>query len=368
MHIAIMIDHRRFNDERAWFNRTVVGLVSAGVQVTRIVPEEDPDDQCVSLTASVLLEQSIMPWARKSRLESLADQLKSAGVSLIHAMGRSVWHHAVEVGSLADCPVVLDIWAARDVRHVARLSRSATVSGVFSPTTGLTELLKKHINPSLVCTIPIGVHLSEERKNILGDSNLAENTTDSLHPVAVLAGAEARLEHLNEIIDGFAALHATYPGCMLFADIDPAISSKVWLRAQKRGILEAFSMIPSVNRHRRLVMKADILLMPAPTGRSSSFPLEAMAGLMIPIMALDETVSQPTDPKTARLLDQPTAEDWCRVLREILENPEQSRQMATAARDWVAREHRMSSQVSDSYDAYEMVLTGGTVQLRKKHA
>ena len=108
--------------------------------------------------------------------------------------------------------------------------------------------------------------------------------------------------------------------------------------------------------------------MPAPTGRSASFPLEAMAGLMIPVMARDETVSQPKDPKTACLLDQPNAEDWCRVLREILENPEQSRQMASAARDWVAREHRMSSQISDSFDAYEMVLTGGAVRLRSKRA
>ena len=363
MHIATMIDHQRFRDERGWFNRTVVGLVSAGVQVTRVVPEENSDDQRVSLTASIRMEPSAMPWARRSCLESVAAQLKTGGVSLIHAMGRGVWRDAVEVGARAGCPVVFDIWSAGDVRYAVKLSKSDGVSGIFASTSGLADELRRYIDPALVCTIPIGVHLSEEGKSLFGDGEQGEMGETDPQPVAVLAGSGAKLEHLYAIIDGFAGMRAEQSGCMLFADIDSSNSGKVWARAQKRGILDGFSMIPSVDLHRRLVMKADILLMPATSGRSSSFTLEAMAGLMVPVMVRDERVSQPPDKIAACLLDDPKAEDWQRVLREIVADPVKSCAIAREARNWVAREHRMSGQISDTYDAYEMVLTGGSVRL-----
>jgi len=355
MHTAIMIDQPRFRLERAWFNRTVVGLVSAGVQVTRIIPESDPDDDRVSLTASVQVRSANLPWSRRASRDRLAAQLKSGDVSLIHAMGMGVWSDAVEVAGMLEVPVVLDVWSKRGLGHIGRFAKSRVVAAVFAASEGMAGELRKKIEPGLVCTIPIGVYIPEVDKEVLCSPERGW--------AAILSGQGVKTNDLANLIDGFASAHARYPECMLFADLDHKTSARAWDLGKRRGILDSFSLIPSLDQNRRLVMKADILLVPSATGRSSSFLLEAMASPMVAVMAEDPLVSQPADQRGGVLLREIESSNWSAALEKILTQRDFGQQLAEGARSWVAEKHPMSLQVSRMYEAYETVLPGGSVRL-----
>lgn len=355
MHSAIMIDQHRFRFERAWFNRTVVGLVSAGVQVTRIIPESDPDDDRVALTASVEVRSAKLPWLRRASRDRLAARLNSADISLIHAMGMGVWNDAVEVAKMLEVPVVLDVWSKRGLGQIGRFAKSASVAAVFAACEGMAGELRKKIEPGLVCTIPIGVYIPEGDKEVLCSPERGW--------AAILAGQGVKTNDLANLMDGFTAAHARYPECMLFADLDHKMSARAWDLAKRRGILDSFSLLPSLDQNRRLVMKADLLLVPSATGRSSSFLLEAMASPMVAVMAEDLLVSQPADQRAGVVLREVGSSDWSAALEKILTQHEFGQRLAEGARSWVAQKHAMSVQVSRMYEAYETVLTGGSVRL-----
>lgn len=367
MHTAIMIDEGRWRSERAWLNRTVVGLVSAGVQVTRVVPEEDSPDQSVALTASIPLVKQSLPWSQRAQRQRLTSQLGAAGVTLIHALGVDTWSTAVRAGEALGIPVIIDIWARAELSQAIKYARSNTVAGVFAASEGLARSLKKKLDPALIAMIPMGVYIPDLTKEILGGGGGAgagggggENTEGV---GAILAGRGAVFDDLAGLLDGFAAVHSKYPESMLFADLDPGMSRRIWDLARRRGILDSFSLIPSVEENRKLVLQADLLLVPTATGRSSSFVLEAMASPMVPILRYDPFVSQPTDREGGRLLEGSTGAIWTDVLDEIIADREHGRVLADGARDWVAATHRMSWQINAMQEAYELILTGGAVRL-----
>ncbi len=355
MHAAIMIDETRWRTERAWFNRTVVGLVAAGVQVTRVVPDEDANDQSVALTASIPLLAPKLPWSQRTQRQHFISQLDDAGVSFIHAMGAQVWQAAIKVGTELNIPVILDIWSRQNLKEVVKYARSSAVAAVFAASEGLAEALKTKLDPALVCLIPMGVYIPDQTKEVL--------SPDKDGVAAILAGRGAIFDDLAGLMDGFAAIHSKFPQSMLFGDLDSWMSKRIWELARKRGILDSFSLIPSVEENRKLVLQADLLLVPTATGRSSSFVLEAMASPMVPILRYDPFVSQPVDRDGGRLLEGSSSGIWSEVLDEVIANKEHGRVLSDGARDWVAATHRMSGQVAKMFDAYELILTGGAVRL-----
>ncbi len=397
MHVALMLDEIRLHDEIAWFNRTVVGLVSAGLQITRILPESAPHQSAVDLTSSIPMPAAVFPWTRKAVRTQLAEQLSATGVELLHVMGRSQWDDALALADMLNIPVVFDVWNAADASAAVRIIRSQSAAALFAASDGIADLLRKSVDPSLVCTIPIGIYVDrseESHKHANAQSAPAttsvspenedssemdvieaDNNDDDDPPTRrqtglsiVVAGQDAKYQDMLQLLDGFHGLHLRVPEVMLFANLKPALSRRIWEAARQRNLLEQMSLIPDLESNRNLVLNADILIVPSVSGRCGSVLLEAMSNQMVIIAAADACATFPSHmagqyeiPVQSSGLTR--SKDWASAFEMLLFQPSVRTAQGEQAQQWVGEHHLNTIQVTRLNEAYDTILTGGSVRI-----
>lgn len=356
MHTALIIDEQRLHHDKDWFNRTVVGLLSAGIRVTRILPEREPDDDRISLAQAFWCEMSGVPWTLKKRSENLVEQLKPNSPDVIHAMGRGSWAIALSIANILKCPVILDVWSRSEMNEAIHLSRNPDVAGLFAAGKSIAQSLAQKVDPSIIQVVPIGVYTPEKPREPL--SNTAVQGI-----VAIIMGAHAAFDKLKPLLDALNLLTKKYPELILFGDINPRITSKVWAYAKSLDVLDHISLIPSVEEHRSLVLNADMLLIPQPPERYSSFILQAMSIPLVTISVVDQYVDILQDPESTYLLESPSDSDWVESINLCVQDSEKTRQYSLNTRSRIINEYPVSRQINILSESYEKIVTGGSFQI-----
>ncbi len=354
MHVAFLIDERRLANERDWFNRTVIGLATSGIHVTRVLPQGALDDERVALTPAVWYQVDRVPWMRSRLYAALAKSFGSDAPDLIHAAGRKSWPVAVQLGAILECPVAIEVWSAADVRAAAGLARrQERVSVCLAATGRLAADLQAHMDPALVQVLPVGVHLEEVRP--------VPQPSMSLRGAAVVYGRGCSAAGIRDLLEGLAPTVVKHPDLMLFLDIPEAIHRVAWRAIRKFGLSAQTSMIPSIDRHRELVATAEMLIIPEAGQRATSFVLEAMAAPMMTLARRDPYVDILNDDRCATLVEGGGALEWNAAIRAVLDDPQGAWQKAIAARAFVENRHIMIAQLTLLMETYERVLRGDAI-------
>ena len=355
MLVALMIDDEIGRGERDWFNRTVIGLLSSGRRVVRLLPEHQLDDPRVALTAHFTYRTTGLPWTLRASIRQLADSLQGGVPDVIHAIGSGSWPGAMALAGLLECPVALSVWSREEARFAQRHAASPCLGALLPAGEALARDCARAVPRDMIQIVPIGVYVAPEPHHILAQIEFSV--------AVVLAGRGAPYPAIEHVIDGLSMVAPDFRQVTIFADLDEAVKARAWKRAGDRSVREQFSIIPDVLEHRELVLSASVLAIPAPTGRHTSFLLQAMAAPMATVAARDPFVDVLDDPQAATILDHVDPAAWATALRRLLSSPDEARACADNARRLITQRHSMTTQSELLTATYDRMLSGGNVAL-----
>lgn len=357
MHAALMPDLDRLSVERDWFNRTVVGLVTSGVQVTRLLSDDDIEDERIALAPAAWYRRPRLPWMRRASVAGLVQEIPTSHPpDVIHAMGRDVWPVALRLCRELSCPLALDVWSADDLKAAVRFSRHDEVNALITATARLGNAAVELVDPAIVQCIPIGVHMPDASRKVFSqpDSSVA----------IVIAGRGAGMEAVGPLLDGLASIIETYPQVMIFIDLEPSTMGVAWRRMARLGLRERVSVIPPTEEHRDLVHGVDAIVVPAAVGRASSALPQYMSEGMAVVAIRDPYIDDLDESEAigpALLLEPPvTATGWAEAIVQLLKYPDSARQLSERAKMHAEKEHAMSQQIRLLRETYENMCSGGT--------
>ena len=135
---------------------------------------------------------------------------------------------------------------------------------------------------------------------------------------------------------------------------------KLWRTIEKLGLLRNSTLIPRRLGHREILLRANALVHPQALGKARSLTLRAMACGLPVISVADEALDYLQPETTARVLNDPTPEDWCQCLLWLARQRSEAAALGQRSHQWV-REHRpVSAQIESLLHVYRS-LTGETL-------
>lgn len=351
MHLALILDEERLAHEHAMINRLSVGLIAEGVTVTSIVPDTfaaetaDEDEQRIALAARIPTSLRVLPWMRGERRGRLEEAFERKVPDVIYAVGEQGWSLGRDVARSFDRPLLLDLWSAGQLRRLGRRRTGDEVAGYTAPTQHLADAMRDRVDPRLVFLVPMGVGLPGEPRTVLADPDRSIALT--------VTGGGRDVRSYEAMLRGLSRVIKEMPQIQVFLELDGPHEHEIWRSARRLGLLENVSAITNAARHRALLTRCDLLLVPEQYGEVRSIVLEAMAFGMPVVASEDPFLDMLVDGKTAVVVAEANPDAWARPLRRLLTEPEAARALGLAGRERVAVDHRSSDQVARLIDVLE---------------
>jgi glycosyltransferase involved in cell wall biosynthesis len=350
MHIALIADEERLESEHAMLNRLSIGLIDEGAQLTRFVPDRmadegaEGDELFVALAQRVTVPVRIMPWMRRSRAQRLAEQVQRAVPDLLYAVGSASWRIAMDLADVLRRPVVLDVWSMAQARRAGTARIAQRLAGLFAPTEPLAESLRQRVDPAMVAVVPYGVPIPAQTRAILPDDAEAVS-------VAVL-GSGRDVPAYRAALEGLAAAVRELPQLMAFLELRGGNDHEVWRIVRKLNLLPHVSAITSAAKHRPLLTRCDLLMLPERLGEFRSLTLEAMAAGM-PVIASADPVREMLRHEETAIIARGGAAEWAGALSLVGRDRAKLRAIGQAGRTLVSEHYRSSNQSRRLLEAFE---------------
>ena len=140
MHVALMLDEHHLRAELALTNRTIVGLMTSGIRITRLVPDTPIDEfqeesaSRVSLTRRVDIPSAALPWLGHWRAERLADLLERDPPDLVLAVGAENLVLACRLASIMEIPCAVEVWSRDMLACLPRGRRASSIAAYIART------------------------------------------------------------------------------------------------------------------------------------------------------------------------------------------------------------------------------------------
>jgi len=364
MRVLVMPGRSFASRERRMLQRLEVGLADEGIRVVHAIPRgsdiaHDPD----VFAQAILYDAGGLPLTRQIRARRLYEELQAlprgAGenaVDIVHAFGES-WHMAAEFARVASCSIAVDFWSLAMARRAAAI-RAAThhLSGVvfLAPNDALERAVRRDADGISVRVTPWGVHCPPTAREILPPGRA---------PAITVSGAGVDRDSLVASLEGLAKLVKTHPDVMIFLDAHAARRANVWPTVRSLGLESRLSLTPLLEGRRELALRTDLLVLPEAPGEFKSIVLDAMATGLPIVAASDPMVTCLHDRRNALLIAGPDPALWAGAIGELLEDVPLARSLASAAREHIRKEHRVSSHIATVIDAYEWMTAGDAIRL-----
>ncbi len=360
MRAIILADASFAARERSMLSRLEIGLVDEGVRVLHALPRRSRDWVEATLhSVPVLYDDGGLTLSRSWRARALLRQVEEAGEGqtsepgVVHVFGRDAWWLGFELAGLTGAALALEVWRADLAAAVARLRPPGTGTiACFVPDPALKRAIEQHGSGPAVRLTPWGVHAPALHRPPPGAAT----------PVSILlAGPGRDAAAVGACLEGLAPLALRDERVLLFADADLIRASRTWPLLRRLGILDRFTLVPSVEARRELALRSDMLVLPEALGEHRSLTLDALASGTLVVAAADPLVGHLIDHRTCRTVDRPRADRWSEVVRSLLDNPDAGRTLAQSAFEHVRTHHRASGHVAAVVDAYEWMTSAGTL-------
>jgi len=365
MHLAIVIDDERLEQEQSLLNRLCIGLIAEGVQVTRIVPDSiqqdriDQGEQRIALATRVQTPLRVLPWMRRGRMAKLLGALERSPPDILYAVGSKAWSIAGDLAQALNRPMLVDIWSiatAESAHQIGRqLPRGTAVAGYLAPSEGIAQALRTRVDPSLVALIPSGVPVPAQAHGVM------------LNPEAACLAILGRCRDVSayqSLLGGLSRVLKQFRGVQLILELRGPGEHEIWREAERLELLGAVSAIGSASLYRDLLMGSDAIVMPEAGGEVRSIMLECMAS-GVPVIAREDKSLYPKGENDFTMEVVSAGSDaWAITLSRLLQEPEWSRSLGQQGRAKVQSEHRSSRHAEQMSSLLDLVSTGGTMQFQ----
>jgi glycosyltransferase involved in cell wall biosynthesis len=356
VHVAIIIDDERLENEHVMLNRLCVGLIDEGAWLTRIVPEgsdvHSESERAVALAARIEYPVSVVPWLRAQRRQRIIERFEKSAPDVLYVSGRSAWSLAMELAVELDRPAAFDIWALSLASRVSR-PRPGSASCYVAATDAIARQLRRRVPAELVAIIPVGVSMPPEGR---GAVEIGQKPSIS---IAVLGRCRA-VGGYRAVARALALLSKEYPQIEIVVEIDGPREHEIWRLFRGQGLLQRTSSIVRVNAHRQLLTRCDLAVIPEADGEVRTIVLELLAA-GVPIVAReDPVVGLFVAGRTASVVRDARADSWATAIRRLIAEPKLGQELARHARAWIDQKHRSSRQAHDLFLTCERLMTGGS--------
>ncbi len=356
MHVAIIIDDERLENEQAMLNRLCVGLIDEGARVTRIVPEgsdsQSEGERAVALAARIEYPINVVPWLRSQRRRRIVEKFERSLPDVLYASGRETWALAIELAAEMDRPLAFDVWGMSLAARVPRLRGRSLHACYVAATEAAAKALRQRVSSDLVATIPIGVSVPPEPFEILDQADRASG-------IAVLgrcrnpAGYRVVAKALEGVVQRRPQVH-------IVLELDGPREHEIWRLFRAAGLMSRTSAILRAQVHRQLLTRCDIAILPETDGEIRTVVLELMAAGVPIITRADPAIGLLVPDRTAAVVRDLKPEPWAAAIRRIIAEPQYAADLARNARAWIDQKHRSSRQAHDLFQVLQKVVTGGT--------
>lgn len=364
MRVLLIADEGFADRERALLERLAIGLADEGVRVVRALPDSIniEDDSGGSALLGTPLEYRpvglpLSAGARARRLyASVMDRLPPTDrrVDIVHAFGGRAWAVAFEVARLMRSAVAIEFWRAGLLRRLKGISPGRTPISVFVPDRELLPVLKETPFAGNAHVSPWGVYAPSTIPAREGPPMSMVICASGIQRAEVAAAFQAAAEIARE--------HA---GLRLFVDARAARRTGLWPRAMALSVTDRLTLVDSIESHRDLTLRADVLLLPESLGEHRSFVLDAMAHGVAVLAMRDPFVQHLSSGDQVRLLDKPTVEAWRRAIQGLSDSPVELASRRRAAREHIQQHHRASAHISAVLGGYEAAIQAQGTQRRE---
>lgn len=354
MRVGLMLDRERLLQEHATLSRLAVGLLVEGVAVTRLVPDtfdpfaEDVREKRLGLMSRIAYPARTLPWLRGATIDRLGDVMDRSMPDLFHVVGEEAWRFSVALGARLDRPVVLDIWATRQVATVPAGRHARSVAAYITPTQPIADALARRVDPSLVHVVPPGVSTTPERSEALA------HVEDEVMIAVIGEGRD--LAAYRDLLTGIRQVVTSHRQVQVVLEIRGPHGHDVWRQARQLELLPAVSSIADAAALRSAILQCDIVVVPEQTGALRTVLLEAMSAGVPVVAAQDPDLQGILDPDTAELIEARSPERWAQAIGSMIENPPAARRRALHAGQVASGRFRSSEQVERLMSVYAEVL------------
>jgi hypothetical protein len=352
MHVAMIVDEERLEQESAMLDRVAVGLIGEGLDLTHVRPPSDATAEAGDdvHTTELLTNRRVLPPVRSEMTRNLAATLEKATPDVLFAHGQRAWRLSLDLARRLELPLALEVWSAPQVRQIVRGRKAGLISACVTPTSAMADAIAEHIDRDLICCVPPGVAIPPRPRAIFREPPVALAIIGGGRDVPAyraMLGGLSRLSHDGAPIQAFIELHGPY-------------EHEIWRHARRLDLLDRISAISDANHHRALLTCCDVLVVPERFGELRSLMIEAMAAGIPVVASVDPYLDMLNHETNALLIAEPEAESWARGLSRMVSEPEQARTLGEAARAHAMEWHRTSSQVSRLSEILTRVASGGT--------
>lgn len=360
MHVAMIIDDERLKHEQSMLNRLSIGLMSEGVQLTRVVSGTfdvdtiDSGEQRVALATRIVSPMRVLPWMRQARAHRLAEALEKLSPALIYAVGAQAWQVGLDLADVIDRPVVVDVSSLAQANLISRSTRFNLLGGCVTPCQPLVNVIRSHLNTVPVSVVPIGISAPSRPAGVF------RQPSQSI--ALAIVGQASDVQAYSAMFSGIRLAGFDLP-LQIILELNGPREHEIWRKINAFELFDRVSAISDAPTYRALLTQCDLMLVPESSGEPRSIMLEAMA-LGIPVIAAFDPINDALiDGETALLVEVPNPRQWSDRIRDLLNQPEHARDLGQRARVHVLKNNRSSEQVSRLMGVFEGVLNQASLRL-----
>ena len=355
MHVALIYDRKRLLREEPMLNRLCVGVMSEGASIVRVVPEHAASDselaRDLALAKHVSYTPKVVPWFKSHRRDSIVLRFGNQIPDVIYAIGRESWGLAVELSSIIERPVVLDVWSSDLAHSLSSRRKDDRIACYVAATRPIAQVLRRRVSADLVAQISPGVSLPPKSTPVF-------KKRDDEISIAIL-GTTTDVAGYRSALQGLATILNDLPQAHVFMELAGKKEHDVWRIVRSEQLLPRVSTFIRAVIHRKLITQCDLVILPESTGEVRTIVLDVMAA-GIPIVAREDPILEYLQSHETAVVvkgNSPTA--WKTHIEKIITQPLYAQKIAAGARELIKAEYRSSTQAESLYTLLERVMAGG---------
>ncbi len=356
MHIALILDKQRLEQEHVLFRRVAIGLIGEGARLTRVVPDEirseaiNENERRLALVPRLEVPMRVLPWMRRARTHFLADAFERATPDVIYASGRDAWAVGLDVAAAIDRPIALEVWSAELAAQAPRGRAAEHIGSYITPTTAIAAELRERVDPHLVNYVPTGIAVPTESHPIF--------TSPETAMTAAIVGSGRDVTAYRRVLRSLKEVLQKLPQLNVVIELRGPYEHEIWRELDRLNLRRAVSVIQDASQHRTLITQCDVLILPEAFGEVDSLMLDCMAVGMAVVAREDPYLDMLEDGTTAMLLKDDDPEQWTKTLDRSFTDLQLSRSIGRTARELTIKQHRSSMHVHQLVESFEKVVSG----------
>ena len=320
MHLALVIDPDRLEQDGAALQRLAVALVSDGVRVRRVLPTGRGDAPLARLIPVSTYDFAGSPLFRASRLGALSSELEEDKPDAFVSFGPRAFEAAAELARDLDAGLVAMVSTARELDAMP-LRRHADRLDLLGAATGPVSLrAARVVGDDLTTVLPLGVATPDGGR-----------TPPPPAEGIAIAGTARDDGAYRAVFSAIASLMPTMPDLQVAIELPPGHDPKLWTLARELRVQRVLNGVTSLESIRPLALACGVMALPEAVGGTRSIVLEAMAMGRCVVALEDPMADHLIDGVTALVAEERDARVWGTLLSAGLRSAEVSARIGAEA-------------------------------------